>query len=160
MKLLIACAAALGTLALAAPASADQPVRQPSPFPPFTVPAEICGFQVEVTPVVNAEIATTFSSGKTIVTGRFVVQLSGNGKTITENVSGPVIITTDASGTTTFTLLGPSFLFFRPGELGPGTPGQFLLSHGPATIVVSGNGESLDITSASTIDLCAVLADP
>jgi hypothetical protein len=167
MKRLLTTAAVLGTLlgalALAPPASADPPVRSPgSSSEPFTLDAAICGFPVDVTVVANKEVATTFSSGLTIITGQLVVELSGNGKTITEQISGPGALTTDASGTTTFRTSGVGLWWFSPGQLGPGTPGLLLLTRGPMTIVFDPNGEPLrfDRTSASAIDLCAVLADP
>jgi len=148
-------------LAVTPVAAADQPVREGLPSEDFTLDAAICGFPVDVNILTNNEFITTFSSGNQIITGRLVVELSGNGKTITEQISGPVFITTDESGTTTVTLTGTSLLFFSPGELGPGSEGLLLLTRGPVTLVFGESGiQSFDRTSASTVDVCAVLADP
>jgi hypothetical protein len=161
MRRLVTATAVVASLVVAPVASADKPLREGLPAEPFTLDASICGFPVDVGIVANKEFITTFSSGKQIITGKLVVELSGNGKTITEQISGPGFITTDQSGTTTLTLSGTSLVFFFPGDLGPGIPGQLLLTRGPVTLVFPESGTpSFDRTSASVVDLCAVLADP
>jgi hypothetical protein len=64
------------------------------PATSVTLDAAVCGFPVEVSFDSN-EFITTFSSGKQIITCRFTAQLTGNGKTITVNASGPGFITTE-----------------------------------------------------------------
>ncbi|MDQ3865742.1 MAG: hypothetical protein M3304_02775 [Actinomycetota bacterium] len=155
---------AFAVLAAAPQAIADQPLREGLPAEPFTLDASICGFPVDVTFPTNREFITTFSSGKQIVTGALIAQLTNTetGKSIEINISGPGILTTDESGTTTFMLLGRSLVFFSPGQLGPGSAPELLLTSGPATIVFDENGvvQSFERTSASAQDLCAILADP
>jgi hypothetical protein len=146
----------LAVLALAtAPiALADKPLREFLPATSVTLDAAVCGFPVEIS-FESKEFITTFSSGKQIITGRFTAQLTGNGKTITVNASGPVFITTEAA-----TLRGGSILFANPGDLGPGHPGGLLLASGPVTITSGENGQiQVDFTSARTVDLCPVLAE-
>ena len=113
MRRLVSAAAVLAMLAVTPVAAADQPVREGLPSEDFTLDAAICGFPVDVNILTNNEFITTFSSGNQIITGRLVVELSGNGKTITEQISGPVFITTDESGTTTVTLTGTPTYYIR-----------------------------------------------
>ena len=78
--------------ALFAPAAfADQPTRQPLPFPSFTISGG-CAFDVLLEPVVNKEYSTTFTNGMQIITGRLVVRLtneSNPSKSIVVQISGP-----------------------------------------------------------------------
>jgi hypothetical protein len=157
MRRVLCAAVVLGVLALAtAPtALADKPVREFLPGTPVMLDAAVCGFPVEISFASN-EFITTFSSGKQIVTGRLTAQVTGNGKTITVNASGPGFITTEGA-----LLTGKSILFANPGDLFPGHPGGLLLASGPVTITTDENGQVLvDFTSARTVDLCPVLADP
>lgn len=141
-------------LATAPSALADKPLREFLPATSVTLDAAVCGFPVEIS-FESKEFITTFSSGMQIVTGRFTAQLTGNGKTITVNVSGPVFITGDE-----VTLRGGSILLANPGDFGPGQPGVLLLANGPVTITPDENGLPLfDFTSARTVDLCPVLAE-
>jgi hypothetical protein len=142
-------------LAPAATAMADPPAREPQPASTVTLGAAVCGFPVEAAVAANNEFVTTFSSGKVLVTGRFVADITGNGTTITVNASGPVVI-----NGSTVTFRGGALLYAYPGDLGPGTPGSFILAHGPVTVVFDETGGivSVDSAPAKTIDLCAVLA--
>jgi hypothetical protein len=136
-------------------ALADPPAREPLPASTVTLDAAVCGFPVEVAVAANNEFVTTFSSGKVLVTGRFAADITGNGTTITVNSSGPVVI-----NGSTVTFRGGALLFANPGDLGPGSPGSFILAHGPVTVVYDETGGivSVDAAPAKTVDLCAVLA--
>jgi len=94
-----------------------------------------------------------------IITGRLVVEFTNlsTGESIVLNISGPVFT---AVGSSTSLLSGSSVIFYFPGDLGPGTPGALLLTHGPVlgTFGPTGSLVSLAQTSASAIDLCARLA--
>ena len=129
-------------------------VGRSEPATSVTLDAAVCGFPVEISFDSN-EFITTFSSGRQLITGRFTAQLTGNGKTITVNASGPAVVTAEGA-----TLRGASILTANPGDLGPGHPGGLLLAHGPVTITPGENGQvQVEFTSARAVDLCPVLAE-
>jgi hypothetical protein len=147
--------AAFTSAALLVPAAlADQPTRQPLPAPPtFTITGS-CSFNVQVDVLVNKEFITTFTSGKQIITGRLVVRLtnlSNPSKSVVLQINGPGI--EDLSNPSVFNLSGSSVIFF---------PGVLVLTRGPSSLTFDQNGNvtSFTQTSASSVDLCAVLADP
>jgi hypothetical protein len=145
----VAIAAITSTVALLAPmASADQPTRQPLPQPSSFTISGSCAFDVQLDVLVNQEYITTFTSGKQIITGRLVVRLtnlSHPSKSTVVQINGPGI--EDVSNPSVFNLSGSSLFFF---------PGVLLLTHGPVTA----SPDSFTQTSASSVDLCRVLADP
>jgi hypothetical protein len=155
MHRLTAALAAILSSALVVPAAlADKPTREPLPAPPSFTISGSCSFDVQADVVVNKEFITTFTSGKQIITGRLVVRvtnLDNPSKSLVLQVSGPGI--EDLSNPSTFNLSGTS-LFYGPGAL--------LLTRGPVSVTFdeSGNPTSFTQTSASSVDLCAVLADP
>jgi hypothetical protein len=112
-----------------------------------------CTFDVLVETIANREFATTFTSGKQIITGRVVARLTNvsTGKSVVVQISGPGI--EDLSNPSVFNLNGTSLLF---------PPGQLLLTRGPVSLTFDQNGNvtSLTMTSASAVDLCPVLGDP
>jgi hypothetical protein len=144
--------AVIATAAVLAPAAlADQPTRQPLPFSSFTISGS-CAFDVLLEPVANKEVATTFTSGKQIITGRLVTRLTNTstGKSIVAQISGPGI--EDLSNPSVFNLSGTSLVFL---------PGRLFLTRGPVSLTFDANGNiTFTQTSASSVDLCAVLADP
>jgi len=146
----------------AAPAAADQPVREGLPAAPLTLDASICGFVVDVAFPTNKEFSTTFANGKQIITGALTATLTNesSGKSIAINISGPGSFVPNGDGTTTFTLSGRSLIFLFPNQLGPGTPGRLILTSGPVVFQIDKNGNltSLNITSASVQNMCAALA--
>jgi hypothetical protein len=156
--LLLAAVAAL----LPVTAFADKPVREGLPNGPLTLDAAICGFAVDLTSPTNKEFATTFSSGKQIVTGALTASLTNDqtGKSITINISGPGTIVQNRDGTQTFTLSGRSLIWLFPNQLSQGSPGRLIWTSGPVVFHVDANFNvlSVDITSARVQDLCAVLA--
>lgn len=141
-------------LSLAGVASADPPTRSPAPAGP--VSGRFCpGFDVLLTPVIDAEYTITFSSGATIEAGRFVVQLTNlaTQKTIEVNASGPVFFSSDASA---ITLRGNSLFFGEAGFFGPGSPPTLQLVSG--TSVVSTSDLSITQRTGHVQDLCSQLA--
>jgi hypothetical protein len=145
--------AALAVAAVVAPVAwADPPAREPAPAPATFTITDSCTFDVRVDVLVNKEFATTFASGRQIITGRLVVRvtnLDNQAKTLVLQSSGPAI--EDLADPSKFNLSGTSFWFF---------PGALLLTRGPASITLdaSGNVTSFSHTSASIVDLCAALA--
>jgi len=144
------------TLSLVGVASADPPSRSFVPASPAS--GRFCAdFDVLVTPVINKEYAITFSSGATIITGRFGAQLTNlaNEKTIEVNASGPVFVSADGA---TITLRGNSLLFGEAGFFGPGSPPTLQLVSGVVTISFSSEGITGVSKTGKVRDLCAELA--
>src|SRR5436309_323965 len=115
-------------LALASAAAADPPTRTFAPATAFSGP--FCpNFDVGVTPLINNEYTTTFSTGAQIVTGRLVVQVTNlsTGKSVIVNASGPGQISSDGN---IIAFGGASLLVFPADFLYPGSP--------PATWLTSG----------------------
>jgi hypothetical protein len=135
-------------------ALADKPTREPLPAPPFFTVSGSCSFDVRIDFLANKEFLTTFTSGKQLITGRLVVRvtnLQNPSKSRVLHISGPG--KNDIADPFTFNLSGSSLVFF---------PGVLLLTHGPVSLTfdASGNVTSFSQTSASSVDLCALLADP
>ena len=155
----VACAFAV-VLATAAVASADAPTREPVVLSDTTLPADICGFPIDVTFLVTNQTMTTFSDGRILITGALEVRLTSQTTSIVLNVSGPTTITPNGDGTFTIKSGGRSVFFFFPGELAAGSPGAFLLTTGLATEQVTATFAPIPGTFAANRaeDLCAVLA--
>jgi hypothetical protein len=87
--------AMLAAVVPASPALARGPKWQLRPRTPTTLPADWCGFEIRVTPLVNREfikISQASDGSITILgTGSVVTSYTNleTGKTITENLSGP-----------------------------------------------------------------------
>jgi hypothetical protein len=147
MHRLVVPLAAILTSALLVPAAlADKPIREPLPAPPFFLVTDSCSFDVRVDVLVNKEFITTFTSGKQIITGRLVARvtnLDDPSKSRVLQISGPAI--NDLADPSTFNLSGSSLVFF---------PGVMVLTHGPVSLTF----DSFTQTSASSVDLCALLA--
>jgi hypothetical protein len=141
------------TSALVTPAAlADKPVREPLPAPPFLIVSGSCSYDVRIDFLVNKEYIKTYTSGKQLITGRLVVRLTNLSKpssTKVVQISGPG--KEDVAEPSTFNLSGSSLVFF---------PGTLLLTRGPVTLTIDaeGNVTSFTQTSASSVNLCAVLA--
>jgi hypothetical protein len=80
-----------------------------------------------------------------------------NGKSTSVNISGPGFSSVTSNQ---LAFSGTSLIIVNPGGLGPGAPGAMLLTRGPATATFDNTGAivALDLTSASTTDLCAALS--
>jgi hypothetical protein len=152
-RLTLVFAVILSSAILVPAAFAEKPTREPLPAASLVISGS-CSFDVQVDFLVNKEFITTFTSGKQIITGRLVVRLtnlSDPTKSTVQQISGPGI--NDLSDPSTFNLSGTSLVFF---------PGVLVLTHGPVSLTfdASGNVTSFTQTSASSVDMCAVLADP
>jgi hypothetical protein len=155
MHRLIAVVAVLVSATVLTPSAfGDPPTREPLPAPPtFTITGS-CAFDVQVDVLVNNEFITTFTSGKQIITGRLVVRLtnlSDPSKSLVLQINGPGI--NDLATPNVFNLSGSSLIFF---------PGVLVLTRGPISLTFDeeGNVIAFTQTSAASVDLCAVLADP
>ena len=112
---------------LSAIAAADPPMRAPHVIPaePFiftnTLGENPCVFPVLLAITTNKEILTTFTqrSGVTVIhtTGALKVRLTNTttGTTIDRNISGPILATVNADGSTTQKGTGPALWVFDPG---------------------------------------------
>ena len=152
--------AALAALVPAGPAQA----REPVPFLPGTLPANRCGFPVDIVALTNNEYqeVTTLADGTTItrITGRLVVSYTNaiTGNTIVRNVSGPTTETDHPDGTATFVGQGNNVWTFGPVSQGnTGEPGLVFTS-GRAVIDVAGGFATSFSISGRQINGCALLA--
>jgi hypothetical protein len=121
-KVLSSLAALLIVAAIAVPVAATSgpPVIEPLPAEDFTIPADICGFEVAVDILANNSKAIMFGDGRTMITGTLKVRLTNLDdptRSIALNIPGPG--TFDERG---LTATGPWLFFFLPGELGEGSP--------------------------------------
>ena len=150
----VICLAVAAALLVPSVAAADQPIREGLPAENVTIQGS-CAFDVDLQVLVNNEFITTFSDGRQLITGALKVRLTNveTGKSIDLNISGPGFITPHEDGSVTFQLSGRSLVF----DLG-----LLELTSGPAILEIdpSGTVVSYTTTSAATVDLCAVLADP
>jgi hypothetical protein len=147
--------AALTVLAASAVPAAlgDRPTRDPLPATDFTIPAEICGFEIQNEVLTNNEYILVFSDGRATVTGALRVRLTNledPSKSIVVNIPGPGMF--DESGA--LTAVGPWFWFFLPGDLGEGSPGMAVLTYGRVRLDETG----FHLLAGRQIDLCAALA--
>ena len=154
MRIFTAVLTAAVVAALVVPSAlADKPVREPLPAPPSFTISGSCPFDVNAEVLVNKEFITTFSNGMQIITGRLVIRLTNAenpSKSVVLQVNGPG--KEDVANPATFNLSGNSLIFL---------PGLLRLTRGPVSITFDANGNvvSFTQTSASSVDLCAVL-DP
>jgi hypothetical protein len=132
----------------ASAAYASKPDRFPVLNGPFTISGS-CTFDVQGEPIHANEtvmVLTNPQGTEFIITGALTVRLTNvaTGKSIVVNASGPGFFTDTSARLTGLTLLAMQ-----------GSP--VLLVRGPLTFDENGNAV---FTSASSVDLCAVLADP
>jgi hypothetical protein len=140
-----------------------KPVRRPAPITGFSFPAGlVCPFAVEAQVVTNRQTETTFASGKIAITGFFAGRLIGNGNEITLPAPGPIFLAPRSDGLLELKAVGPTILFFFPGDAGPGdtATGRTYLLKGHAEILVDPTTFAfLEFTHSGTaVDLCALLA--
>jgi hypothetical protein len=145
----------MGAAVLVVPvASADKPDKAPAPTPDAT--GRFCtGFDVLVHIETNKETFTLFSDGRGLVTGAFKIDATNlaNGKTIHQNVSGPVFFPADGSA---IVLRGISLVYGEAGQFGPGSPPMLILVRGVVTVETT--GFTIASIRGTTTDLCAALA--
>jgi hypothetical protein len=158
----------LGGLLTASPALADgrRDGWQFLPAESFTLPAEFCGFQVQVTPQVNKRFEKLLkaSDGSMILlhTGFLSVSYTNlqTGKTITENVSGPLKITVFPDGSVTSADKGRTSLFLPPDDAQRFGLPTVAVTAGAVTASVAPDGviTSLSLHGHVLVDVCAALS--
>jgi hypothetical protein len=153
-RLITALAVLASATVLTPSAVADPPTREPLPAPPTFTIIGSCAFDVQADVLVNKEFITTFTSGRQIVTGRLVVRvtnLSDPSKSLVLQINGPAI--NDLATPNVLNLSGSSLIFF---------PGVLELTRGPISLTFDEEGNVISFVkrSSSSVDLCAVLADP
>ena len=133
-------------------AAASRPDIEPVPAEDFTLPADICGFDVSVDILANKEKAITFSDGSTMVTGALKMRLTNLGdptRSIVLNVPGPGRFSESGLKAT-----GPWLFFFFPGDLGEGSPAILAYTTGRVRIDDAGFHQ----LGGTRTDLCPLLA--
>jgi hypothetical protein len=133
-------------------AVASGPVIEPLPAEDFTIPADICGFEVAVNILTNKAKAIMFGDGRTMITGALKVRLTNLDdptKSIVLNIPGPGKF--DESG---LTATGPWLFFFLPDELGEGSPAILAYTTGQVRIDDAGFHQ----LGGTRTDLCPLLA--
>jgi hypothetical protein len=141
----------LGVIAVPVAAASGPPVIEPQPAEDFTIPADICGFEVAVDILANGTKAIIFGDGRTMITGTLKVRLTNLDdptRSIVLNIPGPGIF--DESG---LTATGPWLFFFLPGELGEGSPAILAYTTGRVRIDEAG----LHQLGGTRTDLCPLL---
>jgi hypothetical protein len=109
------------------------------------------------------EYSKTFADGRQLINGKVFLRVTNaeTGKSIEVNASGPGTITMGENGAVTFVNRGRALIGFDPGTFGPGSPGILEITKGLVVIAVDENGNvTYTKKSASTQDVCAILADP
>jgi hypothetical protein len=147
------------TLLLAPAASADKPAREFLPAEDFTLTG-VCAFPVREEVTTNNEFITTFTDGRQLITGSLKVRATNldSGKALDLNISGPGVITENADGSVTLDAYGSWLIWFFPGDLGPGSPGQLFVNSGHFVETFSSTGVTVDKQTGSQQDICAALA--
>lgn len=155
--------------AVAVPSAvATPPTRVPVIAPESFTLSGVCSFDLTFVVLANKEKTTTFSDGRTVTTGTFkdvVSNASDPSKSYIDNNSGVIFMTPNGDGTVTVTVVGQGGVFFFPGDLGPGSPGQTLIINGRFTETIDFSGSppfivpgSVSYNGAPPVDLCQVLA--
>jgi hypothetical protein len=133
-------------------AAASKPVIEPVPAEDFTLPADICGFEVAVKILANKTKAIMFDNGLTITTGTLKVRLTNldrPARSIRLNISGPGRF--NESG---LIATGSWLFFFFPGDLGEGSPA--ILAHTTGRVRI--DDEGFHQLGGRRTDLCPLLA--
>src|SRR5262245_28008455 len=113
----------LGGVVTAPPALARGPKWEFVPADPFILPGDtFCGFDVGVSAPVNKEYSKLLKSPAgvvaTLTTGALTASLTnlGTGKTITENISGPLTATFPADGSAVVAFKGLTLFALEPAQ--------------------------------------------
>lgn len=152
-SLLAAAVAVLISLALAPSAAADKPTFAPAPFGVST--GQYCeDFPVRVAETTNRGTAKIFSDGSVIITGTLNVAVTNleTGKTISLNISGPAMFSSDGStlvGVGKWLFFGEAGFLGRPGPTLETFDGRFTIDLGTVTFVRR---------TGTVGELCAALA--
>jgi hypothetical protein len=161
-----ALASACLALVLAGPASAGAH-RIPVNAEAFVIPADSCGFLIDVGVVEDKEYIVKTAEGRdgslTLrVTGKLILSLtnvSDRSKTFVRNVSGPAWATFFADGSSLYRSQGQGFGFNTPADQETtGLPGIFFFS-GNLTGLFDSDGSAVSTTITGRVeDGCALLA--
>jgi hypothetical protein len=133
-------------------AAASKPVIEQLPAEDFTIPADICGFEVSVDILANKSKAIMFGDGRTMITGTLKVRLTNVEEptsSIVLNIPGPGRF--NESG---LTATGPWLFFFVPDELAEGSPAILAYTTGRVRI----NETGFHQLGGTRTDLCPLLA--
>jgi hypothetical protein len=140
--------------------SASKPVREPLPAADFTL-EDVCSFDVLLEVTTNKEFITTFSNGRQLITGAFRVRVTNveSDESLDLNIPGPGALTENADGSLTLESHGPWLLWFFPGDLGPGSPGQLFVNNGNFVQTFQpGGAVMIDKQTGTQTDICAALS--
>jgi hypothetical protein len=155
-----------GGVVTASPALARGPEWQFQPKSAVILPAEFCGFEVRVTPLVNREYSKIFKASD----GSFIVLSTGSvtasytnletGKTITENTSGPVKVTFFPDGSVTAVERGRNELTLTPTQAARFGLPTVSVTVGRRSISFAPDGSitSLSLHGHVAVDVCAALS--
>ena len=170
LGVVVALGALLGMFAgvlTASPALARGPKWELQPKAPVsTLPAALCGFEVQVTVLVNREFAKTLKTSD----GSMILLLSGSvtasytnletGKTITENISGPSKTTIFPDGSYTTVEKGRNELHLAPADAARfGLPTvSVTVGARSASFAPDGSVLSLSLNGHVAVDVCAELS--
>jgi hypothetical protein len=157
----------LGAVVTASPALARGPKWTFLDFGThFTEPAVLCGFKINGTQLVDKAyiktLKTTDGSTTFLLTGSARIALTNpaNGKTITQNVSGPVKFTVNADGSTIWRAKGIGPFGLTPADQARfKLPGLFIFA-GALTATTAPDGittTSLTLRGHMVVDVCAAL---
>jgi hypothetical protein len=132
---------------------------------PITVPADACGFAIDVNPVAKAftkELKSSDDSAVFLSTGSFKASYTNvdTGKSITENLSGPGTVTVLPDGSLVVRTQGLTGLFLDPADAMRFDLPTVAVTAGPLTETVDpdGNITSLSLTGHVQVDVCAALS--
>jgi len=132
----------------------------------FTEPAVLCGFTIKGTQLVDKvylkTLTTTDGSTEVLITGSARIALTNpaNGKTITQNVSGPgkIIFNADGSSLDMGKGIGP-WALLPADQVRFGLPGLFIWA-GSVTATIAPDGittTSIILHGHMVVDVCAAL---
>jgi hypothetical protein len=132
---------------------------QVTPADPFTLPAAFCGFEVFVDFPVHREytklLKTPNGSEVTLTTGSLTASFTANGKTITENISGPYTMSS-----TVWAFKGRTAFALTPAQAKQFELPIFFVTDGALTISFDsvGNPASVSLQGRVVVDICAALS--
>ena len=142
-------------------ASADKPIKEPLPAEDLTL-EDVCSFDVLVEITVNKEFIKTFSNGRQLITGAFRARVTNldSEASLDLNIPGPGAFVENPDGSATLISHGPWLLWFFPGDLGPGSPGQLFVNNGNFVQTFHADGRvTIDKQTGSQTDICAAVSE-
>jgi len=157
----------LGGMVTASPALARGPQWELLPADPFTIPGDThCGFDVGVSFPVNKAYAKLLKAPDGVVailaTGAVTASLPnlGTGKTLTENISGPVQLTVFPDGSAVVAFKGLTLVTLEPAQAKQFGLPILGVTAGPLTASYDPDGNLLSASLQGTVlvDLCAALS--